>query len=584
MATYTVTVVDTTGIQPYIFGSNRLQENIGASELVRLASEQWALETVMAVASAHNIQNAEKKGFKSFTIDGSTADRAAEVIYSGGGNTVVIFSSADLARQFAGQLTRKVLQCATGLSLVIVHDHEFVWNQPAGQEPPLSAVVGNLILETLAARKGARLPSQPMLGLGVTAACDSTGLPAIRTTEGKFKPGDGYRSADLRLKEDELPRLISRQVACKLWARDLANERLRRAFERELSGWYEFPSDMDNLGRISGEESYVAVVHADGNGMGNRIKKIAETPEHANAAGNRRYIEAMRTFSLDVEKAAGAAMRRMVSLLTSRITWDQGRGVVGDRVPMEGAYLPFRPLVFGGDDVTFVCNGQLGVSLAVEYLKAYEEETARTTNSYLKEMYACAGVAIVKMHYPFARAYAVSESLAREAKKRVWKEVSEKHGKDKTASALDWHIATSGLSGPLDEIRWREYKKAIDPARETADGARTLLMRPLLLRSDATNIDGRVWIDGMETLLLEFQRGPAWAGRRNKLKLLRKILREGLDGDLQKIENLLKSYDLKLPRVVSGGKYEQNGWHDDRCGYFDAIELSDYYLHLPFEE
>jgi hypothetical protein len=418
----------------------------------------------------------------------------------------------------------------------------------------------------------------------VVISCTSFGLPAMRTTVGKFKPCDEYRSAELRLKEDELPRLISREVACKLWARDLANRQLQNYFERELSNWYEFPSDMDNLGRISGEESYVAVVHADGNGMGNRIKKIAEDQEHATAAGNRKYIEAMRTFSLDVEKAAGAAMRRMVSLLTTRITWEQGREMLGERVPMEGAYLPFRPLVFGGDDMTFVCNGQLGISLAVEYLKAYEEETARTNNPYLKEMYACAGVAIVKMHYPFARAYALSESLAREAKKLVWKEVSEKQGKDRSASALDWHIATSGLSGSLDEIRWREYKKPIDPLRRTDDNARTLLMRPLLLRPGATKPDGRVWVDGMEKLLLEFQRGPAWTGSRNKVKLLRNILREGLDGDMQKIENLLQSYDLKLPRVVSGGKYEQNGWHDDRCGYFDAIELSDYYLHLPFEK
>lgn len=27
-------------------------------------------------------------------------------------------------------------------------------------------------------------------------------------------------------------------------------------------------------------------------------------------------------------------------------------------------YLPLRPLVFGGDDATFVCNGSIGVELA----------------------------------------------------------------------------------------------------------------------------------------------------------------------------------------------------------------------------
>jgi len=35
-------VVDTMQIQPYIFGSNRLRENLGASYLVAQATEDWA--------------------------------------------------------------------------------------------------------------------------------------------------------------------------------------------------------------------------------------------------------------------------------------------------------------------------------------------------------------------------------------------------------------------------------------------------------------------------------------------------------------------------------------------------------------
>jgi len=46
MPTYTLTFLDTVGIQNYVFGSNVLRENIGASELVRRATRLWPFEEV----------------------------------------------------------------------------------------------------------------------------------------------------------------------------------------------------------------------------------------------------------------------------------------------------------------------------------------------------------------------------------------------------------------------------------------------------------------------------------------------------------------------------------------------------------
>ena len=562
MAQYTVTVVDTTQIQPYVFGSNRLQENIGASELVRLATGEWALQAVREVApDFHNVVDAAaikfEDKFKIEDISNPDTVKAAEVVYAGGGNVVVIFSQADLAREFAGKLMRKVLDCAPGLSLVIAHDHEFVWEQSVDDDDSaLATVITKLLGEKLAARKAARLPSQPLLGLGVTAVCEATGLVASRTNNEKDFTPTGNNKANLKLGE-EPTRLISNETACKLWARDLANARLKRVFAAELSHWYKFPSDMDKLGRIKGEDSYVAVIHADGNGMGKRIQKIAD--EFKTAEQNREYINEMRKFSQGVNEASENALRCVVKLLTDRITWQQGKEFVSEQIPMEGTYLPFRPLVHGGDDVTFVCNGLLGVSLAVEYLKAYEAQTQEILDETL---HASAGISIVKMHYPFARAYALSESLTSSAKAFIAEE------KDRKVSALDWHIAASGLSGSLDEIRRREYLNH--------DGTRSLLMRPLLLHGDEA--EGRVWINGIERVTQAFQRDDNWADKRNKVKKLREVLREGLTG--KPLEKLLPAYGFPpLPQII-GGKYQGNGWEGNQCGYFDAIELSDYYVEV----
>jgi hypothetical protein len=553
MAKYTITALDTIGIQRYIFGSNRLQENIGASELVRLATEEWALEEL---PKPNNVDNAKQGTLKKddLRIEDADSRLAAEVIYKGGGNAVIIFRSADDALAYAQRLTHKVLKGAPGLILVAAHHHEFDWQQDV-----LKDAVLNLLGDRMAASKASRLPSSPLLGLGVTAACQSTGAVAIRTDEGLRWAGE----------RGEEPRLISREVEKKLGARDWATDRLKGLFRKVLRGAYDFPLDMDDLGRIEGEESYVAVVHADGNGMGDHIKRLAgqfPTPIH-----NRAYVKTMRDFSRSVEEAALSALGHVVKLLTQSLKRDEqsGQWKAAGKIPITGARLPFRPLVFGGDDVTFVCNAQIGMSLAAAYLGAFEREAQRLN---LPNLHASAGIAMVKMHYPFARAYKLSEELAKSAKRFV---IEKSKGRnDYDASALDWHFATSGLSGTLDQIRDREFN---------LQDKRTLLMRPLLLRPEDRDSDGRAWFKRIEMLAVIFQsdqKDSDWGRKRNKVKALREALRDGPKA----VEAFRRNYELdELPEILPEKKtYRRDGYDDNktRCGYFDAIELSDHYCRL----
>ncbi len=412
MNKFTLTLLDATGIQDYIFASNRLQENIGASELVYRATSLWAFDALQQIGlkpEQHNIKLLDELNWQFETVAIEAEENLqAEVIQAAGGNTVVLFREKDKARQFVHALTLRLLKEAPGLTVLAQHLDDFDFEETSLPD------ARHQLEAAMQKHKFSRIASAPTLGLGVTAMCDSTGMAAVRTPQGLQDLGDRFFKLMIPVQdrqESEQNRLISRETTFKLAARELANERLRHVLGT-VAEWYDFPADIDNLGRVSGEESYVAVIHADGNGMGRHVSNVVDGLNNNQPIKtfNREYIQAMRQFSLNLEMASQAALVEIVESIVASVK----DGAVADKIPVilvetsekTYHYLPFRPLVFGGDDVTFLCNGQLGVDLAVRYLQAFEKHTKL---HHLDDFYASAGISIVKMHYPFARAYQLSE-------------------------------------------------------------------------------------------------------------------------------------------------------------------------------
>ena len=151
MKKFTVTVLDTTGIQPYIFGSNRLRENIGASYLVSQATDDWAREALHTFARQDINRKVYAFAPKKHQLDAKPYIEddglAAELVYAGGGNTVLLFSDKQYAVQFTQILSKRILEEAPGINLVAVHE-EFDWNNQS-----LYDVVQNLMKNDLDAKK-----------------------------------------------------------------------------------------------------------------------------------------------------------------------------------------------------------------------------------------------------------------------------------------------------------------------------------------------------------------------------------------------------------------------------------------------
>ncbi len=621
---YTLTVLDTASIQSYIFGSNELRENIGASHLVYQATTLWvqdALEAVVPQRHNYRVQQNEKRPYDpDFRIEAQTALPCAEVMYAGGGNTFILFrgeNSEATAKDFVYTLSSRIIEQAPGLNLYAAHE-SVKWNKDLPQRVDAA-------LKQLTKWKTQLPVYVPTIGLSVTTDCTSTGLPANHTHPDQDKQGT-------------LASLANRQVLAQWEAAKRATTRLQEMFDFVDENKYRWTGNLDKIGKLpERDESFIAIVHADGNGMGRQMLKLSKYFQ-TRANESRAYITAVRALSLSYQDTAQAALTCTVRDLYASLDYHQTHPK-GDQKRYYGrarndngvmtSYFPFRPIVFGGDDVTWVCAGPWGIPMAQRYLSYLESQQLPTGSDLLADWqadakikksmaaeidaalqlptkpYACAGVSIVKTHYPISRAYDNSEALLSSAKSQVYL-----YDQSKRGSAIDWHITTTGLAGELSEIRQREYEttEKDDVTFKTlgVPAMHKLTMRPLLLDSTYT---WRNW-QNFHNIYEQFTHG--WFTARNKMMALREAVRGGTTAvsEFKRIERKgARLPGLPTPPHVKVGITDvelvlKNGWvtwqdkqrpqlanltdqrqkkqavDPIRCAYFDAIEIEDQFLTL----
>lgn len=153
----------------------------------------------------------------------------------------------------------------------------------------------------------------------------------------------------------------------------------------------------------------MGVIQADGNGLGKIFINFPEYLEQIQPDyTNRDYANRLREFSLALDVCTERAFLAALSVFK----------------PAMGI-LPIFPLILGGDDLTVICDGKLALPFTECFLKEFKIATrhhkaiAPIARVALKgdRLSACAGVAIVKPHFPFSVAYELAESLAKSAKK-----------------------------------------------------------------------------------------------------------------------------------------------------------------------
>src|SRR5690606_8350429 len=212
---------------------------------------------------------------------------------------------------------------------------------------------------------------------------------------------------------------------------------------------------------------WMAVVHADGNGLGNIIQNIGDELTQQG-----RFLEFSNTIQKSTEEALQKAFEDVI--LKDKENFENSN-------PQKVYRYPIRPIVIGGDDVTFIIRADLALDFTKIFLEEFENKTKENFNSLIKinsfdilknGLSACAGIAYIKESYPIHYALDLAEELTSEAKKMVKDESFPQNG-DISFSSLSFMKVEDSFVESLKEMQKRS-KKALQSAIDYNYGPYTL--------------------------------------------------------------------------------------------------------------
>lgn len=498
-----LTILEVSRKQDYIFGAKELKENVRRSaEIAYVTSSPFFEKTAPAFYKKEN-----------------------NLVYAGGGHTVLQFDSREQAVEFARAVTEAAVRQFNGMEIFV-----------------------------------RTLPYDPSLTPGQNLTALSAALE-----EKKARRQASFRWMDAG-------------VACPKDDADADEQKKKETIHSQLeapAGW----RYLDQFEKIAGNDSFIAVVHIDGNAMGKRVMNLYQD----NQGDWDQCRQSLQRFSESIQKDFEQSMT------------DTAYALIAARPDgLEAPDLPLRPVILAGDDVCFVCQGSWGLECARLFLEHLTDKiNAQDDKSYA----ACAGVALVHTKYPFHAAYDLAEQLCSSAKK-----FGASIDAEGRVSAMDWHIEYGQLKDTLGEIR-ADYA--------TEDGGR-MELRPVV-----------VLAGGVDEAAVEQQTGKVRSWRffralsrelqqslqnipRSKLKELRTALKQGELETEFAIQNLQISdllyqvfnakYDTLAQQMnayrqgnaLETIRREKTAFQEvagvKRCLFFDAIEMMDHCTLLEKEE
>lgn len=527
---------DVRGIQDYIFRTNKIVEVMGASHIIeemipkalRAAVQAAKLEQGEAITGwPQNEWRLDSKKLRFF----SDSNIKVQLLYEGGGNAFALFRNSEVSQEINRLMARYVLETSYSLQLAVAE---------VGVSGDFSDDFSNLTRKMSQMKNSS--PVSHMTGA----------LPIMQTEEGTGFPAVGI--------ESHLGKTVELSYE---------TQKKRERYGKEKEG---AEKELENLVTEKGVDSSIAVVHIDGNNMGNRIRQLMQEEKDYTKA-----IAKIRSISFNINKSF-------------KDVFDDMRTEISRRAAEHPAFknkkkpIFIRSLLQAGDDITFICNAKIALS-AVQYFareidkkRLYSDK--KTKGSRIYGFSVCAGIAYAHSHFPFRVAYEVAEKCCKRAKERAKEEkhlVCINDQISRSGSWVDFQICKSAHVMNLSGFRRQEY--------QLFDGTQ-LLLRPYHLSLN----DDKKMKELCEAYDFSIFDGVYrhFSGEVNGGKDSKKIARSFVQDlktaytqgkhEMDAAQTFAKSRNIPMPDQYPNPFEEKEG--REYAIWYDVLEQWDYYVNL----
>lgn len=295
-------IVEVSQKQAYIFGSNKLRDNILNSNVIAY------------VTSSKYFQQCAPELFH----------ENDNVVYCGGGHAVLQFPNHDLAVRFIENVTMDAKVRFPDLEL-------FAAAYECKGEPQPQDITS--LIQKLEKKKAIRRASFVQGSFGVENVDSGTRDVNISRINGKV-----YKKYE---PDDEID---------------------RNAYPAGYERAYQF----EDLGGSKGDSSFIAVVHIDGNAMGKRVENIRDEAQNDTSAYSwAAYCKTLNNFSNAIDTDFKGTFSDMCKAVAGNISEDGKLGDIQLKMASSGKYFfPIRRIITEGDDICFVTEGRIGIECA----------------------------------------------------------------------------------------------------------------------------------------------------------------------------------------------------------------------------